>query len=83
MYFDCIMLFGHFKLYQQQEREAAMLARKQRTYKLLEAEEDDDIGRTAPSSSVSVAPRSRKVDKHGKRFRKKNENQDYDDDDEA
>ncbi|KAJ9563646.1 hypothetical protein OSB04_008806 [Centaurea solstitialis] len=62
--------------YRQHEEEAAMLARKQRTYKLLEADNDERSG------SISIAPKSKKADKHVKRFRKKSENQE-DEDDEA
>lgn len=54
-----------------------MLARKQRTYKLLEA--DDDVDNAERGPSVSVASQSIKTDKHVKRFRKKSENQDDDD----
>nr|XP_043614426.1 pre-mRNA-splicing factor ATP-dependent RNA helicase DEAH1-like [Erigeron canadensis] len=63
-------------VYRQQEEAAAMLARKQRTYKLLEADDDDNAER---GPSVSVASQSKKTDKHVKRFRKKSENQDDDD----
>ncbi|KAK6128155.1 hypothetical protein DH2020_038108 [Rehmannia glutinosa] len=62
-------------LYQQQEKEAAMLARKQRTFKLLEADdEDDDVG--------PVAPLPKKEETRSKKFRKRSETQD-DIDDEA
>ncbi|KAI3507725.1 hypothetical protein L1887_22716 [Cichorium endivia] len=55
-------------LYRQQEDAAAMLTRKQRIYKRLEA--DDDDVKDERGGSVSV------VDKDVKRFRKRSENQD-------
>ncbi|GJT85723.1 pre-mRNA-splicing factor ATP-dependent RNA helicase DEAH1-like protein isoform X1 [Tanacetum coccineum] len=62
-------------LYKQQKQEAAMLARKQKSYKLLEADDDDEN---------AVASQSKKTDKRVKRFRKKSENQeDEDEDDEG
>uniref|UniRef100_A0A2N9HHT0 PWI domain-containing protein n=1 Tax=Fagus sylvatica TaxID=28930 RepID=A0A2N9HHT0_FAGSY len=72
-------------LYQKQEREAAMLARKQMTYEILDAddEEDDDVGGNVENrSSIAAAPETRKADTNRKRFRKKNESHD-DEDDEA
>ncbi|GJS34756.1 pre-mRNA-splicing factor ATP-dependent RNA helicase DEAH1-like protein isoform X1 [Tanacetum coccineum] len=62
-------------LYKQQEQEAAMLARKQKSYKLLEADDDDEN-----DGSGSVASQSKKTDKRVKRFRKKSENQEDEDD---
>ncbi|XP_009359017.2 pre-mRNA-splicing factor ATP-dependent RNA helicase DEAH1 [Pyrus x bretschneideri] len=66
--------------YQKQEREAALLVRKQQTYALLDADDDDndDGGR----SSVPVVSESRKPDSHKKRFRKKGLSQ-VDEDDEG
>ncbi|KAK7304676.1 hypothetical protein VNO77_42561 [Canavalia gladiata] len=62
--------------YQKQEREAAILARKQKTYTILaDDNSDDDVDK-------STASASRKLDNHKKRFRKKTEIQD-DEDDEA
>ncbi|XP_024969218.1 pre-mRNA-splicing factor ATP-dependent RNA helicase DEAH1-like isoform X1 [Cynara cardunculus var. scolymus] len=63
--------------YRQQEEEAAMLAKKQRTYKLLEADDDDENDER--NGSISVAPQSKKADKRAKRFRKKTENQEDED----
>lgn len=70
-------------LYQKQEREAAMLARKQMTYEILDAddEEDDDVGGNVENrSSIAAAPETRKADTNRKRFRKKNESHDDEDD---
>ncbi|XP_030938377.1 pre-mRNA-splicing factor ATP-dependent RNA helicase DEAH1-like isoform X1 [Quercus lobata] len=71
-------------LYQKQEREAAMLARKQKTYALLDAddeEEDNVVGDDAEHrSSIAAAPETRKADTNRKRFRKKIESQDDEDD---
>ncbi|KAI5346904.1 hypothetical protein L3X38_014783 [Prunus dulcis] len=53
-------------LYQKQEREAAMLVKKQKTYSLLDADDDD-----GDRSSAQVVSVSRKADSHKKRFRKK------------
>lgn len=52
-------------VYQQEEREAAVLARKQRTYKILEADDDED--------NVSVAPLPKKGESRNKKFRKRTE----------
>ncbi|XP_024969222.1 pre-mRNA-splicing factor ATP-dependent RNA helicase DEAH1-like isoform X3 [Cynara cardunculus var. scolymus] len=54
-----------------------MLAKKQRTYKLLEADDDDENDER--NGSISVAPQSKKADKRAKRFRKKTENQEDED----
>lgn len=76
-----VLLF--VQLYQRQEREAAMLARKQRTYTLVEADdEDDDAGGSVGNHSVSMPTQSRKEDKLGKKFRKRAEPQE-DEDEEA
>ncbi|KVI06410.1 DNA/RNA helicase, ATP-dependent, DEAH-box type, conserved site-containing protein [Cynara cardunculus var. scolymus] len=77
-YFHCSFLL--LLPYRQQEEEAAMLAKKQRTYKLLEADDDDENDER--NGSISVAPQSKKADKRAKRFRKKTENQE-DEDNEA
>ncbi|KAJ4841431.1 Pre-mRNA-splicing factor ATP-dependent RNA helicase DEAH1 [Turnera subulata] len=73
-------------LYQKEEREAAMLARKQRTYQLLDADDDEEDGNVAGSSgnrpSVSSGLEPQKADTHKKRFRKKMES-DEDEDNEA
>ncbi|KAG5032237.1 hypothetical protein JHK85_016219 [Glycine max] len=66
--------------YQKQEREAAMLARKQKTYSILKADDDSDDDYVDKSSVTTASSRS--SDKHKKRFRKKTEVQD-DQDDEA
>ncbi|CAA7026587.1 unnamed protein product [Microthlaspi erraticum] len=55
-------------LYQQHEAEAAMLARKQQTYALLDADDDED---EPVVEKRSTASESRKSDKGKKRFRKK------------
>ncbi|KMS98634.1 hypothetical protein BVRB_3g070320 [Beta vulgaris subsp. vulgaris] len=69
-------------LYQKQEREAAMLARKQKSYQLLDADDDDDeMPITEKTSSTTVVSESKKLDSRKKRFRKKNDDLDDDDDD--
>ncbi|KAI3463896.1 hypothetical protein Pfo_020559 [Paulownia fortunei] len=60
-------------LYQQQEREAAKLARQQKTYKILEADDEDD-------DTVPVAPLPKKEKTRSKKFRKRSENKDDIDD---
>ncbi|CAN4088391.1 unnamed protein product [Withania somnifera] len=67
-------------LYVQQEREAAMLARKQKMYTLLEADDEDD--NIAAVASNSVPSQTRKEDTHKKKFRRRIEI-DGDEDDEA
>lgn len=65
--------------YQKQEREAAMLARKQATYTILKDDDDIDDDHTVggdDKSSITTASTSRKPDNHKKRFRKKTEVQD-------
>ncbi|BAT79705.1 hypothetical protein VIGAN_02262800 [Vigna angularis var. angularis] len=65
--------------YQKQEREAAMLARKQKTYTILKADDDSDDESVDKSSITTTA--SGKLDNHKKkRFRKKTEVQDDHDD---
>ncbi|KAG8388743.1 hypothetical protein BUALT_Bualt02G0157000 [Buddleja alternifolia] len=56
-------------LYRQQEREAAMLARKQQTYKILDADDEDD-------ETVPVVPLPKKEETRSKKFRKRSETQD-------
>ncbi|KAL9170487.1 hypothetical protein ABFS82_04G147700 [Erythranthe guttata] len=60
-------------LYQQQEKELAKLAQKQKTYKLLEADDEDD----------EIAPLPKKEKNRSKKFRKRSETQDDMDDDEV
>ncbi|EXC33541.1 Putative pre-mRNA-splicing factor ATP-dependent RNA helicase DHX16 [Morus notabilis] len=70
--------------YQKQEREAAMIARK--TYALLDADdedEDDNRGSGIGIISVDSATESKRGASRNKRFRKKEEAQDENDDDEA
>ncbi|KAK6920950.1 DEAD-box helicase, OB fold, partial [Dillenia turbinata] len=67
--------------YQKQEREAAMLAKKQKSYAILDADDDDDdvaAAEFAPSTSVALP--SKKADSQNKRYRKKNEDQNNEDD---
>lgn len=61
-------------LYQQKEREAAILARKQKAYTILE--DDDNADDTVP-----VAPSPKKEESRKKKFRKRSEPQDDIDDD--
>ncbi|KAJ1406256.1 RNA helicase, DEAD-box type, Q motif [Sesbania bispinosa] len=67
--------------YQKQEREAATLARKQKTYTILKDDDnsDSDYVGGEDKSSITTAT-SRKLDSHKKRFRKKTEVQDDQDD---
>lgn len=60
-------------LYQQKEREAAMLARKQKTYTILDDDDDAD-------DMVPVAPSSKKEESRKKKFRKRSDHQDDVDD---
>lgn len=61
-------------LYQKQEREAALLAKKQKTYTLLEADDEDgDAGGAGGSSSVSIGTQSQQQENRRKRFRKRTE----------
>ncbi|XWS60471.1 hypothetical protein CRYUN_Cryun07bG0039200 [Craigia yunnanensis] len=73
-------------LYQKQEREAAMLARKQKSYAILDADDNEDDTVTSSSvnhlSSNEPASETRKADKHKKRFRKKIESEEDEDDEE-
>ncbi|XP_027168694.1 pre-mRNA-splicing factor ATP-dependent RNA helicase DEAH1-like isoform X1 [Coffea eugenioides] len=69
-------------LYQQREREAAMLVRKQRAYTLIEADdEEDDAGGSVGNKSASMATQSRKEDNRNKKFRKRAEPQEDDEGD--
>ncbi|CAL5201828.1 unnamed protein product [Lathyrus oleraceus] len=71
--------------YQKQEREAAMLARKQGTYTILKDDDDIDNDHTDggdDKSTITTASTSRKPDSRKKRFRKKTEVQDDQDDEE-
>lgn len=74
-------------VYQKQEREAAMLVRKQKTYAILDADDsDEDDGGIVDNRSSTAAPaasQSEKADTHKKRFRKKTENVEDDADDEV
>ncbi|XP_034925449.1 pre-mRNA-splicing factor ATP-dependent RNA helicase DEAH1 isoform X1 [Populus alba] len=68
---------GGLNLYQKQEREAAVLARKQKTYQLLDADDDDDDddgddGAGGIDNKSLIATTS---DRHKKRFRKKIESE--------
>ncbi|XP_020209925.1 pre-mRNA-splicing factor ATP-dependent RNA helicase DEAH1, partial [Cajanus cajan] len=63
--------------YQKQEREAAMLARKQKTYTILKDDDNSDDA-YVDKYSITTSSSSRKVDNHEKRFRKKSEVQDDD-----
>nr|CAD1819445.1 unnamed protein product [Ananas comosus var. bracteatus] len=63
--------------YQKEEREAALFAKKQRSYKLLEPEDDDGDDQVASTTSTSQPG---KVTSNRKHFRKKSETQDSDDD---
>ncbi|KAF7113227.1 hypothetical protein RHSIM_RhsimUnG0148700 [Rhododendron simsii] len=74
-------------VYQKQEREAALLVRKHKTYSLLEADDDDDHdvgGGNGNGSHIPAASEVRKADdSRKKRFRKKTENDQEDEDDEV
>ncbi|KAK8511722.1 hypothetical protein V6N13_029316 [Hibiscus sabdariffa] len=75
-------------LYQKQEREAAIIARKQRSYAILDADDDeDDAGANSSvhrqsSNEPTSASEIRKTDKHRKRFRKKIESEEDEDEEE-
>ncbi|KAF3438116.1 hypothetical protein FNV43_RR20872 [Rhamnella rubrinervis] len=60
-------------LYQKQEREAAMLVRKQKDYSILDRDDEDD------DDDDSAMKETKKVVSHKKRFRKKIADQDDDD----
>ncbi|KAJ6760378.1 ATP-DEPENDENT RNA HELICASE [Salix purpurea] len=71
-------IFGKVPLYQKQEREAAVLARKQKTYQLLDADDDDgDDGAGGTDNKSLIATAS---DRHKKRFRKKIESEEDEED---
>ncbi|KAL4036181.1 hypothetical protein IC575_004908 [Cucumis melo] len=61
-------------LYQKQEREAAMLARKQKTYALLDADDEDDVEDKGRSSDL------KETENRKRHFRRKNEYQEDEDD---
>ncbi|RWW62432.1 hypothetical protein BHE74_00030443, partial [Ensete ventricosum] len=63
--------------YQKDEKEATQLAKKQRSYKLLDAD-DEDIDSYAPANHVDS--QMEKVGSHRKRFRKKSQTDDAEDD---
>ncbi|KAK8465863.1 hypothetical protein PHAVU_009G193400 [Phaseolus vulgaris] len=66
--------------YQKQEREAVMLARKQKTYTILKADDDSD-DESVDKSSLTTSSSSRRPEDHKKkRFRKKTEVEDDQDD---
>ncbi|XP_038700417.1 pre-mRNA-splicing factor ATP-dependent RNA helicase DEAH1-like isoform X2 [Tripterygium wilfordii] len=72
-------------IYKEQEKEAAILARKQKTYALIDADGGDDtvhagLGQNSSGSAASLPIRE---DTQKKRFRKKIETQDKEDDEEA
>ncbi|KAK8604564.1 hypothetical protein V6N13_099500 [Hibiscus sabdariffa] len=75
-------------LYQKQEREAAIIARKQKTYAILDADDDEDDAGANPSvhrqssNEPASASETRKADKHRKRFRKKIESEEDEDEEE-
>lgn len=64
------------QVYQKEEKEAAMLARKQKSYTLIDADDDDDHD---DGGQVPHVVKSHKLDSRQKRFRKKSENEDIDD----
>lgn len=68
-----------FQRYQREEREAALLARKQKTYALLDADdEDDDIKPSKGAeliTSLAMQPPSGNVDSRQKHFRRKRDSQ--------
>lgn len=62
-------------MYQKEEKEAAMLVKKQKSYTLIDADDDDDdVGGQVPQ-----VVKSHKLDIRQKRFRKKSENEEIDD----
>ncbi|XP_027905152.1 pre-mRNA-splicing factor ATP-dependent RNA helicase DEAH1 isoform X1 [Vigna unguiculata] len=65
--------------YQKQEREAVMLARKQKTYTILKADDDSD-DESVDKSSITTTSSRRSDNSIKKRFRKKTEVQDDQDD---
>ena len=80
LFFANCFVLGFIKAYLQQEREAAMLAKKQSMYTLLE---DDDVDNGGASGvGTSAVSESKTRDSKKKRFRQKTEVQD-DEDDEA
>ncbi|KAF8365081.1 hypothetical protein HHK36_032912 [Tetracentron sinense] len=67
-------------LYQKQEKEAAMLVRKQKSYALLDADDDDEGVGGDQLYPIDSTSQSKKVEARRKHFRKKIENQDDEDD---
>ncbi|KAK7301562.1 hypothetical protein RJT34_12429 [Clitoria ternatea] len=65
--------------YERQERETAMLVKKQRTYSILKDDDDKDDD-YVDKSSITTASSARKPENQKKRFRKKVEVQDDQDD---
>ncbi|KAJ4713153.1 ATP-dependent RNA helicase [Melia azedarach] len=66
-------------LYQKQEREAALLVKKQKNYTILDADDDGDDDGATGIDERPVASESRKTSTHKKRFRKKIESEEDDD----
>lgn len=68
-----------FQRYQREERDAALLARKQKTYALLDADDDDDDIEPRKgaelTTSLAMQPPSGNVDSRQKRFRWKRDSQ--------
>lgn len=73
-----------FQRYQREEREATLLARKQKTYALLDADdEDDDIEPSKGAeltTSPAMQPPSGNVDSRQKRFRRKRDTEEDEED---
>lgn len=76
-------VFSCAQAYQKEEREAAKLVRKQMTYKLLEA--DDEDADEAPNLNSNSNSKKEKVSSSSsrKRFRKKSEAEEAGGDDEV
>ncbi|KAF8378773.1 hypothetical protein HHK36_030122 [Tetracentron sinense] len=64
-----------------QEKEAAMLVRKQKSYALLDADDEDDGVGGDQLNPIASTSQSKKVEARQKHFRKKIENQDDEEDD--
>lgn len=75
MYFSIVFFYVQ-QSYQKQEKEAASLVRKQKTYKLLDA--DDEDAENLPAKVTTSQPE--KSDSHRKHFRRKSEAQEVEDD---
>ena len=74
-----LYVFNLIQDYQKQEKEAALFAKKQRSYKLLDADDDDDEG-DGSVTATSAASYPGKTESHRKHFRRKNETHDNEDD---